>query len=122
MIHEDLPLQKRIAIYALIVLCVHGRDVLKKLHTKNITNPMDFNWLGQLRYYFENEILNICMIKFQFEYGWEYLGVTSRLVVTPLTDRCYRTLLSALYLHYSGAPEVRIFSNFLARFLFQANE
>jgi len=105
MVRGELTKIERMIIGALIVLDVHARDVIERLVNDNVSAPKDFAWICQMRYYPEEKgKLIVQMVQSRFPYCWEYLGNTLRLVITPLTDRCYMTLFSALALHLGGAP------------------
>jgi dynein heavy chain len=99
------PLQ-RCTIEAMIVLDVHNKEVVKtEMIEKNEARPDAFAWMQQLRYYWEENDVTVQNINNNCDYNYEYLGNSARLVITPLTDRCYRTLCSAVALNYGGAPE-----------------
>lgn len=88
-----------------MVIEVHSKDIVRMLSEKGVDSPTSFDWLSQLRYYWDDgSELTVNQINASLRYGYEYLGNTGRLVITPLTDRCYRTLIGALHLSYGGAP------------------
>jgi len=105
-VRGELSKLHRKIIAALITIDVHARDIVEELHTENVVSTSDFNWQMQLRYYWQEDE-DTCLIRqtnSQFTYAYEYLGAQSRLVVTPMTDRCYMTLTGAMHLKLGGAP------------------
>ncbi|KAI8818344.1 dynein heavy chain [Fimicolochytrium jonesii] len=107
---EDLELTYRRKCEHLITELVHQRDVIRTLLKRKVTSHFDFQWLYHMRFYFDPKVvepmarLSVRMANAKFSYGFEYLGITDRLVQTPLTDRCYLTLTQALAARLGGSP------------------
>nr|KAI8735296.1 dynein heavy chain 6; axonemal-like [Biomphalaria glabrata] len=97
---------QRLSIEALLTITVHNRDIVIEMLKNKVKRKEDFEWKRQLRYEWD-ETSNNCLVlqsNANFQYGYEYLGCSNRLVITPLTDRCYLTLTGALHLHLGGSP------------------
>lgn len=100
---------KGITFANLITIDVHNQSIISDLIKNNITDVDSFEWIMQLRYYWETNFANkydvkVKSVQSDFPYGYEYIGNAEILVITPLTDRCYLTLMGALELNLGGAP------------------
>ncbi|XP_016158228.1 PREDICTED: dynein heavy chain 17, axonemal isoform X1 [Ficedula albicollis] len=102
----NLTAGDRMKIMTICTIDVHARDVLAKMIQTKVESSQAFAWQSQLRHRWDEGeghcFANICDA--QLLYAYEYLGNTPRLVITPLTDRCYITLTQSLHLYMGGAP------------------
>ncbi|XP_058137242.1 dynein axonemal heavy chain 10 [Dasypus novemcinctus] len=89
-----------------LIIDVHARDIVDSFIRGSILEAREFEWESQLRFYWDREPdeLNIRQCTGTFSYGYEYMGLNGRLVITPLTDRIYLTLTQALSMYLGGAP------------------
>ncbi|CAF1544304.1 unnamed protein product, partial [Adineta steineri] len=133
----DQPTVRRRKLEHLIIEHVHKRDVTRALIDKKVDSASNFEWLAQMRLYFEPsnqnvlEQLKLRMANAEFHYGFEYLGLQDRLVQTPSTDRCFLTMTQALHAKFGGSPfgpagtgkteSVKALGNALGRFVLVFN-
>lgn len=63
-----------------------------------------FEWISQLRFYWDKKSNDVIIKQTNTKqlYGYEYLGNSGRLVITPLTNRCYIALTTAMHMYHGG--------------------
>lgn len=105
-LRSDLTPTQRTSLETCITVYMHQKEASEELLKKKVRDPLDFEWLKQVRMAWRPDrdtiVASICDV--DFEYSYEYLGVKERLVITPLTDACYITLTQALGMYLGGAP------------------
>jgi dynein heavy chain len=85
-------------------LAVHNQEVWEQ-SVKRCRDANSFEWTRQLRFYWtERMCCELRIADTEMVYCDELLATRERLVITPLTDRCYVALTQALALHLGGAP------------------
>lgn len=101
---DDLIFSK---VKSLIMDIIHNIQVVEDLMNDQITTskqPNDWMWFKQLRYSLEGQTCLVGMCDAFFDYSYEYQGNAPKLVHTPLTDKCYLTLVIGMNLGYGGNP------------------
>ena len=88
-VRGELTSLQRKTLGALVVMDVHARDVVANLAKNKVSSPTDFDWQAQLRSYWEEDASGardftaiMRIMSAEVEYGYEYLGNSSRLVIT----------------------------------------
>ena len=106
MVRGDLSNLNLKKINSLIIIDVHARDIIDTFVRDSVLDSREFAWESQLRFAWEKSrddiLIRQCTGTFNF--GYEYMGLNGRLVITALTDRCYMTITTALTYMLGAAP------------------
>ncbi|XP_028292993.1 dynein heavy chain 10, axonemal [Gouania willdenowi] len=104
-IAQPLKKNERKKINTVLIIDVHARDIVDSFVRKSVMDAQAFEWESQLRFYWvkHSDDLFVRQCSALFSYGYEYMGLNGRLVITPLTDRIYLTLTQALSMFLGGA-------------------
>ncbi|RHY30280.1 hypothetical protein DYB32_004445, partial [Aphanomyces invadans] len=106
LIRSPLTKLQRCIVTSLVTTDVHARDIVEELIELKVHAAHDFSWKKQLRYMWDADADDtvIQQSNVTIHYGYEYMGACSRLVITPLTDRCWMTITGAFDLKLGASP------------------
>lgn len=130
MVRQNLSPNDRKKFNTVLIIDVHTRDIIENFVRDGVMDAQEFSWESQLRFYWVKDANSLIVVQCtgnfvivfevvlffkwvhklfsfflgSFDYGYEYMGLNGRLVITPLTDRIYLTITQALSMQLGGAP------------------
>jgi len=93
-------LVQRQRLEAAVTFCSYLRDLYDSLATRKIRDTSDFEWQKCFRVYTSNECgqasnPRFCVMDDAYSYGGEFYGFEQQAVLTPVTERCFLTLIQS---------------------------
>lgn len=107
-------------VRSLLLIDLHCVEVVRKILAMKIEGLYDYEWTKHLRYFYD-EKKHRCYVRQAnsvLYYGYEFIGTTARMVLTPQTERMHLAITEALQGHYgvhvigpSGSGKTEIVQN-----------
>ena len=70
LVRKKLSKNQSITLNALIVIDVHAKDVIDRLRKGQVDSISSFEWISQLRYYWQDENCWSRCVQTNFPYGY----------------------------------------------------
>ena len=110
LISWDTPLLRRLKIEHMIIEFIYCRDVVFDMKQCIDDSLRAFLWSKEQLFHFDEQCadatksLLVSQCGTNFVYGFEYLGVTDKLAYTPLLNKCFSAMTTALSENKGGCP------------------
>lgn len=101
---------QHIKLMGLVTQNIYFRDLTLHFYKNSVKKSDDFEWLKMQKFKIDNDNISMRILNSTLIYGYEYgtfwilEGAFTRLVITPLTERCYLTITAAFYNKYGANP------------------
>jgi len=117
----NISKKNRVILYNYILIIKHHYDLTLFLKQQKIRSSDSYDWLKLLKINIgaqrkkvtnnkkntkvneELHLVTIEQLNNVSNYGYEYIGNKERLVLTTLTERCFLTMMTALFYHRGGS-------------------